>query len=193
MSKSPRTWAWSIVPGGSSLVCCLPCWVGNRLYARLNGMRLWERVVVAISLGVSVVVIGFFIYRHSFYQKPLPSNRQGLGELHREAMSLAQAKHFKTLKLKQMTTNLYSARTRLRYLNMEVHLSPFKEEQIAELQRSQSFIYDAILTIAGKKRPAEINSLSGKLLFEHEIKQRINRELSRPLVRQIFFAAFVIQ
>ncbi|MBY0416372.1 MAG: flagellar basal body-associated FliL family protein, partial [Bdellovibrionales bacterium] len=39
----------------------------------------------------------------------------------------------------------------------------------------------------------ELNSLSGKILLEDRLKREINKALKKPVVKNIFFASFIVQ
>lgn len=145
---------------------------------------------MALSLCTSLLVASFFFYLGLFDHGPLISDSQEMEQLSRDSENLLQ---LKTLKLDKITTNLFYERNRLRYINLEVHVRPFRTRQIPQLKQIEPLIYDAILGTAGKSRPKELNSLAGKILFESEVKQKINDQLSKPLIKEIFFSSFVIQ
>lgn len=152
-------------------------------------MEFIEKLAMLVSLATSLGVAGFFVYTNYYYNPPL-SNESEWEQLNQEA---AKVINFKTLRLDNITTNLHSPKTRLRYVNLEVHIQPLQDKQIAQLEQKKPLIYDAILTVAGKKGPDQLNSLAGKILFENEIKHKINLQMARPLVKKIFFSVFVIQ
>ena len=153
-------------------------------------MELIQKFIILSSLMVCLGVASLFIYTDVIYRRPLLSDK---GEWEKESKEMAQSVDFKAFKLGKITTNLYSTKTRLRYINMEAHIQPFEEKQMAELEQRKTLIYDTILQVTGENKPEELSSLVGKILFENEIKRKINSKVPRPLVQRIFFSAFVIQ
>ena len=153
-------------------------------------MTTLEKIIISISATTSVMVVGIFTYLNYIYEKPLISDQKELAEM---AKNAERALNPKTLKLDKIATNLHSSRGRLRYISIEAYVQPFQEHQLAKLQEAEALIYDSILGTAGRSVPDELNTLAGKILFENQIKRKINSRLPIPLVKKIFFAAFVIQ
>ena len=153
-------------------------------------MESIQKIIIILSLTVCLSVSFFFIYTNVFYRRPLLSDK---AEWEKQSKEMAALVNFRALKLDRITTNLYSKKTRLRYINLEAHLEPFQQKYIAELEKKKNLIYDVILEVAGKNEPEELSSLVGKILFENEIRHKINSKMSKPLVQRIFFSAFVIQ
>jgi flagellar FliL protein len=92
-----------------------------------------------------------------------------------------------------MTINLASEQTRLRFLDVEVHLLPFQEEGLKVLEQHKTKMFDIIIEVAGTLSPDELNSVSGKILLENRLKKKINEYLKNQVVREIFFSTFVVQ
>ena len=148
------------------------------------------KFLLAIPLAISLAAMGIFIYTDYIYQRPTFSDSKEFSLFGQQAQKLL---YFKTLKLDKMTTNLYSTRTRLRYISLEAYLRPFEERQLSKLQRAKPLIYDIILETAGQSEPQKLNTLAGKILFENEIRERINANLTMPLIKRIFFSTFIVQ
>ncbi|MCY4645027.1 MAG: flagellar basal body-associated FliL family protein [Bacteriovoracales bacterium] len=152
--------------------------------------KILETLVALISLKAALLAVGFFLYTDYLYQRPSLSDEDEKKILGEEMGSVL---NFKTLKLDRLTTNLYSPGGRPRYLNVEAHLHPFEEEHLKRLEEMVPVVYDAILDLAGKKGPRELDSLGGKILFENEIRNKINEGIGENMVKRIFFSSFVIQ
>ena len=95
--------------------------------------------------------------------------------------------------MKKFVVNLNSRGTRLRYLDVEMNILPFHNDQ-KELIKANEYIFkDVVIEIASKLEPDELDSLSGKILLENKIKKQVNTKLGQPVVKQIFFSGFVVQ
>lgn len=153
-------------------------------------MLLLQKALLAISLVVTLLTAGFFVYTEFVFKKPLPDNAKEMVDFSEDVDKLIA---FKTIKLKPIVTNLYSKKTRLRYLNLEIHVQPFNQKQIDEIEMHEKMLYDTIITVAGRMAPEDLNSLAGKLLFETRIKKEFNERFDEPLINKLFFSVFVIQ
>ena len=54
-------------------------------------------------------------------------------------------------------------------------------------------VQDRIIDITSKMGPDELNSLSGKILLEDRLKREINKTMKKPMVKNIYFASFIVQ
>lgn len=153
-------------------------------------MAMLEKIFLILSILATMAASGVFVYTEYLHVKPVPTNAE---ELERMKAEIQNQVAFKTFKLKKITTNLYSRKTRLRYLNLEPYIQPFEEKQIKALEENESLIYDAIITSAGYLQPEELNTLAGKILFENRIKNAINELYETPHVKKVFFSVFVVQ
>ena len=67
-----------------------------------------------------------------------------------------------------------------------------------KLETNKYILRDEIITLAGSMYPNELNTVSGKLVFEEKIKQRFNDALAsatnkKKTIRKIYFTKFVVQ
>ena len=67
--------------------------------------------------------------------------------------------------------NLPARTARLRFLELEISLFPFKEKQKAKLEALTPILKDTIIDVSSKMSPDELNSISGKILLEERIKK----------------------
>ncbi len=153
-------------------------------------MNVLEKAFMVLSVLATAGAMGVFIYTDFIYKKPVTSNAEELQKLKDE---VSREVSFKTFKLKKVTTNLYSRKTRLRYLNMEAYIEPFSENQLALLEEKETLIYDTVILTAGRLEPSDLNTLSGKILFENKVKNNINDLFAEPIVRKVYFSVFVVQ
>lgn len=154
-------------------------------------MKGLEKLLIVTSLGTTLGALGFFIYTLFIFERPLLSDKK---ERERMIEEVEKRINFETFQLEKMTTNLFSeSRGRLRYINLEMHLQPFREKQLYEIKEKEFIIYDTIIQVASESDPEKLNSLAGKILFEKFIKDKINSQLETPLIKKIFFTTFIIQ
>lgn len=141
--------------------------------------------LVFVLLGAGVV-----FYSHNML-KPAPTDQALEREkLQKDALQGAQ---LQPVPIKRFVVNLHSRATRLRYLDLEMNVLTFSEEQ-KEIVRSNEHIFkDAVVEIASKLSPEDLDTVTGKILLENKIKTRVNHKFGQPVVRQIYFSGFVVQ
>lgn len=156
----------------------------------MTGNKTIDTAIAGLAILVTLGTLGSFVYTEMIYKKPLPSESLNRDLLNQEPKKDLLIEPFK---LKPITINLRSPTRRLRFLEIEVHLVPFKEEYKEKLSQVESYLYDAIIDIAGAMEPDELNSISGKILLEERIKKRIQSRFNKEIVKEIFFSKFVVQ
>lgn len=156
----------------------------------MTGKPLLDKIVMALNVLGLLFSLGAVIYSTVIWQKPLPKNEEELRLLRQEALTTS---FVETIPMKKITINLPSQRGRLRYLDIEMGLLPFKSVYIDKLKANFSLIYDRAIVHSGKMEAEELNSLAGKILLEDQIKKDVNEALGGPILKKIFFTVFVVQ
>lgn len=153
-------------------------------------MATSAKILMIINLLVMLGSAGL-VYYSNYMIKKVPTDQAA--ELQNMLNDSTLANKITPHKLKKITVNLYSQKNRLRYLDVELDLLPFKEEDKEILKKHNDIIFDIIIQIASDMTPEELNSVSGRILLENRIKTQINQALSKSIIREIFFSRFVIQ
>jgi flagellar FliL protein len=81
----------------------------------------------------------------------------------------------------------------MRWLEVEVNLELFKEEDLGFVKAYLAAVQDRIIEITSKMGPDEINTVSGKVLLEERLKNEFNRVLKKKVVYKIYFSKFIVQ
>jgi len=81
----------------------------------------------------------------------------------------------------------------MRWLEVEMHLVLFEAADLELMKANLPVVQDRIIDITSKMGPDELNSLSGKILLEDRLKREINKAMKQPVVKNIFFASFIVQ
>jgi len=156
----------------------------------MTGNKLIDQIILFASLLICVGALGVFVFTEMIYQKPRISDQVEKQKMLDEGRKQVFPSPFK---MKKLIVNLPSHNKRLRFLDISVHLVPFKPELHEILENNRPPIRDAVIDIAGKMPPAELNSVSGKILLENRIKKRINQILHQKVIKDIYFSKFVVQ
>jgi flagellar FliL protein len=62
------------------------------------------------------------------------------------------------------------------------------------IKASEHLFKDIAIEVASHLDPEELDSITGKILFENKVKKRVNALISeRPTIKQIYFSVFVVQ
>lgn len=155
----------------------------------MTGNSLIDKILMGLNVVGVLGALGVFIYTGFFLEAPIPNNAQQFKELKNDTREITQIEPFK---LEKITVNLYSRQTRLRFLDIQPYVLPFKPQHVDILKDNTAIFYDVIIRVAGEMSPDEINTVAGKILFESRIKKRFNDRMGKPIIKKIFFATMVV-
>lgn len=152
-----------------------------------------QKILIALCLVFSLASTGVFIYTQVLFKKPLPNDAKEF-ELMKEESKKPVAP-VEGYKIKRIMINLEqeTGKEKMRFLNLEALLIPFKEDGAGILDENQAIVYDTFMTVASKMDPNELNTISGKILLENRLRKTINERLHEEVVREILFQHFMIQ
>lgn len=156
----------------------------------MTGNKNLDYIILIISGLACFGVLGTYIYTNVVYERPLPQDLVEKAKLLKDAKKVVFTEPYK---LDKLTINLQSRTRRLRFLDVEIHLVPFKSKYNDLLDQNKSTISDSIINLAGEMEPEELNSISGKLLLEHRIKETINANLGGDVIKEVLFSKFIVQ
>lgn len=150
-----------------------------------------QKILIILNLVIVLAGAGLVFYSHNLL-KPEPIDQLAETEaLRNEAMANSQ---IQPVPIKKFAVNLHSRSTRLRYLDIEMNILPFREDQKTLIKQSEPIIKDVVIEIASQYEPDDLNSLTGKILLETKIKNQVNAKLGNsPVVKKIYFSVFVVQ
>jgi len=150
-----------------------------------------QKILITVNLVVVLAAAGVVFYSHNMI-KPEPTNQAAEeAALKKEAEGLTQ---IQPVAMKKFVVNLHSKSSRLRYLDIEMNVLPFREDQKETIKANEHIFKDVVIEIASQYSPEDLDSLTGKILLEKKIKDRVNARLGEtPVVKQIFFSGYVVQ
>ena len=148
------------------------------------------KILIYLNLVIALLGTGVVVYSHNFI-KPAPTDQ--VAEKIKMKDSLTKNTGLTPVPIKKFTVNLDSNANRLRFLSLEMNVLPFYEEQKAVITKSEYMIKDVVIKLAANLTPEEVETVTGKMLFESRIKKQVNAKLGQPVIKQIFFSGFVIQ
>jgi flagellar FliL protein len=153
-------------------------------------MEKLQKILIIANFVVVLAGTGLIFYSHKLL-KPEPTDQVAeVASLKKEAMDQAQ---IQAVAMKKFVVNLHSLGTRLRYLDVEMNILPFNNDQKDIIKGNDHIFKDVVIEIASQMGPEELDTLSGKILLENKIKKQVNTKLGKPVVKQIYFSGFVVQ
>lgn len=160
----------------------------------MTGKKLLDMILLGVMMLATLAVVGLFYYTEKVYKKP-PIDEAAMKA---ELLSTVDSKAIPTFfKVDKMTISLVpkneTANSRMRWLEVEMHLVLFEANDLEEMKVYLPMVQDRIIDITSKMGAEELNSLSGKILLEDRLKREINKAMKRPVVKNIFFASFIVQ
>ncbi len=156
----------------------------------MKGVAKIDVLIVSAFSVATLAITGFFYYTIYMAPKPLPKEKENLEKL----SDITKPKELiKGIPVKRILVNLPSNTSRLRFLELEISLFPFRENQKIKIKKTLPILKDTIINVVSKMEPDELNSISGKILLEERIKKRFHQSVSEQLISKIFYTKFVVQ
>lgn len=150
-----------------------------------------QKILIIVNLVVALAGVGIVFYSHNVL-KPEPTDQVAEAEtLKQEA---AEANQLKPVPIKKFVVNLHSQGNRLRYLDLEMNVLTFKQDQTQIIKDNEHIFKDTVVELASHLTPEDLESVTGKILLENRIKKQVNAKLGDPpVIKQIYFSGFVVQ
>ena len=149
-----------------------------------------QKVLILLNLVIALAGAGLVFYSHNMI-KPEPTNQVAEAEaMKNNAIANVQ---LQPVPIKKFVVNLHSRSSRLRYLDLEMNILTFHEDQKEIIKANEHIFKDIVIEIASHLEPDELDTVTGKILLENKIKKQVNAKLGQPVVKQIFFSGFVVQ
>ena len=160
----------------------------------MTGKKLIDMILLGVMMLATLAVVGLFYYTEKMYKKPPIDESAEKKELQ---TSLDHKSIPTFFKVDKMTISLVpkneAANSRMKWLEVEIHMTLFSSEDSAMLKAYLPIVQDRIIDISSKMGSDELNSLSGKIILEDRLKKEINKALKKPVIKNIFFASFIVQ
>lgn len=153
-----------------------------------------QKILIILNIAVVLIGAGVVFYSHNMI-KPEPTNQAAESEkLKADAVAQTQ---LQPVPIKKFVVNLHSRESRLRYLDIEMNVLTFREDQKEIVKAHEHIFKDTVIEIASKLAPEDLDTVTGKILLENKIKKQVNDKLTKlagqPVVKQIYFSGFVVQ
>jgi flagellar protein FliL len=155
----------------------------------LTGKKVIDRMVITASLLATLATAAVFLYTEIIYQKQLPQNKT---EFNNFIQNQKQTAAPSSVKLKNIIVNLKSRTSRLRFLDVEIHLIPFSVRYEESINQNLNVIYDTIIDMTSGQDPDYLNTVMGKEKLSSELRSAINELLRKNIIKEILFTKFII-
>lgn len=156
----------------------------------MTGNPTLDKIILGLN-GIIVTGAAALVFiSHNVIKKPDTDRAKEFGNLIESSVSEYQKP---PISLEEIVVNLYSRESRLRFLNTKMNLEIFQESDREFVLKLKPVIFDNLIDITGNMKPAELNSVTGRILLETRLKNRINDYAKRPVLKKILFAKYIIQ
>lgn len=156
----------------------------------MTGNPTLDKVIIGLNGAIVLAATALVVYSHTILSPPATDPGDEMDGLIRSSVNLSQ---ITPVLFPKMTINLYSRQTRLRFLDLQMGIEVFEEADKESIKTHKSFIADSLINIAGNMKPAELNSVTGRILLETRVKNRVNDKIGKKAVKKIYFSKFIIQ
>jgi flagellar protein FliL len=150
------------------------------------------KVLMILNFVIVLAGLGVVYYSHNML-KPEPTDQAAETQAMKD-QALSESS-LKPVPLKKIVVNLHSSASRLRYLDVEINILTFQEDQKQIIKDNEHIFKDALVEIGSQLNPEDLDTVTGKILLENRIKKKVNEKLNphQPTIKQIFFSGFVVQ
>ena len=160
----------------------------------MTGKKLIDTILLALMLLSTLAVVGLFYYTEKVYKRPPIDENAEKKALMTEVDAKVIPTFFKVDKMTiSLTPKNESLNARMRWLEIEVHMVLFESGDVGVMKAYLPVVKDRIIDITSKMGPEELNSLSGKMILEDRLRKEINKSLKKIIVKNVFFASFIVQ
>jgi flagellar FliL protein len=150
-----------------------------------------QKILIIANLVIVLLGAGVVFYSHNILGPEATDQAAEVQALKDQALSSGQ---IQPVPIKKFVVNLHSRNTRLRYLDLEMNVLTFHEDQKQIVKANEHVFKDVVIEIGAQLDPDDLDSVTGKILLENRIKKQVNAKLgSSPVVKQIYFSGFVVQ
>jgi|GEM_PF-430491 len=157
----------------------------------ITGKKGLDFLLIGLSTLTSLAALGFFLYTQILYERPPTDTKKSREALEAQMLS---SSHFEMFKIEKIIANLPSSSASLRFCEVVPYLVVFEKETLALLEKNIPVIRDFFLEEIGRFSPEELNTVSGKLLMQNRVKERVNSLVNNTSgIKEIIFETFVIQ
>lgn len=156
----------------------------------MTGNRMVDNIILGLNAIIISAATALVIYSHLFIEKPNTKRNLEFGNMIESSMVELQKA---PIVLEETVVNLYSREVKLRFLETQMNLVLFEERDREALMNMKPKVFDALIDVAGNMQPKELNSVTGRILLETRVKNKVNKIAGRPILKKILFSKFIIQ
>lgn len=156
----------------------------------MTGNPKIDKIIILLNAVVVTLAVALVFYSHNILKKPTTDTAGEFGQMVDSSMGEFQKS---PITFDEAVVNLYSRETRLRFLNTQMNVDLFYQKDKDLIKDMKHLIFDSLIDIAGNMKPSELNSVTGRILLETRIKNRVNKLAGRSLIKKIYFSKFIVQ
>ncbi|MFT6630287.1 MAG: flagellar FliL protein [Bacteriovoracaceae bacterium] len=156
----------------------------------MTGNPSIDKIIIALN-GIMVAgAAALVVFSHTMIKKPGTERAKEFGNMIEGSVLELQKP---PVVLDEIVVNLYSREVRLRFLDTQMNLVIFEEADRELAMILKPFVFDTLIDIAGNMQPKELNSITGRILLETRVKNKVNELAKKPVIKKILFSKFIIQ
>lgn len=156
----------------------------------MTGNPSIDKIILGLN-GIAVTAAAVLVvFSHTMLKKPGTERGKEFGNMIEGSISELEKA---PVVLDEIVVNLYSREARLRFLDTQMNLVIFEEKDREMALILKPFVFDTLIDVAGNMLPKELNSITGRILLETRVKNRVNELVKRPVIKKILFSKFIIQ
>lgn len=156
----------------------------------MTGNPTLDKVILGINGLMMTGAAALVFFSHNMLKKPMTNQPVEFGTMIEGSMEQYNSQ---PVTMDEIVVNLYSREARLRFLNTQMNLVLYSESDRELAQIMKPHIFDTLVEVAGNMQPKEVNSITGRILLESRIINKVNGIAKKPLIKKILFSKFIVQ
>lgn len=156
----------------------------------MTGNPSIDKVILGLNGAIVIAAAALVFYSHNILVTPQTERDAEFGSMIEGSMLELQKP---PVTMDEIVVNLYSREARLRFLDTQMNIVIFQEQDRELVLGLKPHIFDTLIDIAGNMKPKELNSVTGRILLESRVKNKVNELVGKPVIKKILFSKFIIQ
>jgi flagellar FliL protein len=156
----------------------------------MTGNPSLDKIILGLNAVIVTGAAALVFFSHNMVNKPPTERGKEFGNMIENSINEYEKP---PVTMDEIVVNLYSRESRLRFLNTQMNIEIFKEDDRQLIMELKPVIFDNLIDITGNMKPAELNSVTGRILLETRLKNRVNDYVGRPTLKKILFSKYIIQ
>lgn len=156
----------------------------------MTGNPIIDKIILGLNGLIVTAATALILYSHMGIKRTDTNQSLKFGNMIENSMNELKKP---PVIMEEIVVNLYSREVKLRFLNTQMNIVLFAEKDREYVMGLKPHIFDSLIDLAGNMDPKELNSVTGRILLETRVKNKVNELVGKNVIKKILFSKFIIQ